>query len=169
MINLVSKNSIRFILLVLLQVLILNHINLSGYINPFLYVLFILLLPLTTPPWLVLVLSMAAGLTIDVFSDTGGLHAAASVFLAFCRPYVLKFLSPREGYEYIIEPSPVPLGWSWFFVYTSVLVLAHHFLLFFLEVFRFSEFFFAVGKALLSAVVTIALVMLTAFLFYKKK
>ena len=45
------RNIIRFVFLVLLQVLILNNIQFSGYINPYFYIYFILLLPFDTPRW----------------------------------------------------------------------------------------------------------------------
>lgn len=103
MIEIIPRNIFRFIVLVLIQVLILNNIEFSGYINPFLYVLFILLLPFETPAWLLLVSGFALGLTVDLFMNTPGLHAAATVLTAFVRPFVLRILLPVTG----MNPGPI--------------------------------------------------------------
>src|SRR5581483_10393034 len=100
MISDIFSNILRFIFLILFQVLVLNNIQLGGYINPYGYVLFILLLPVETPKWLLLLLSFSIGISLDMFSNTMGLHAAACVFMAYCRPRVLRIISPREGYGF---------------------------------------------------------------------
>jgi len=79
--NKFALNSIRFIGLVLLQVLILNHIRIGGYINPYVYGLYILLLPFSTPKWLVLFAGFSIGLSVDIFMSTAGLHAGATVVI----------------------------------------------------------------------------------------
>ena len=89
--KLVTTNITRFILLVLLQVLILSNINFLGFINPYLYVFFILLLPLNLDHWKVLIYSFLIGIVIDVFQDSGGINAAASLVAAYFRPNILKF------------------------------------------------------------------------------
>ncbi|MBI3500863.1 MAG: rod shape-determining protein MreD [Bacteroidetes bacterium] len=167
--NEIVRNSLRFIFLVLFQVLILNHIQLSGYLNPFLYVLFILMLPFQTPDWLVLVLSFALGLSIDMFSDTGGMHAAASVFMAFARKPLLKIISPREGYEPTQHPTVQQFGFGWFFSYAGILVLIHHFFLFYLEAFHFSGFFHTFFRVILSSVFTLTLIFVSQFFFTKTR
>ena len=164
----IFRNAVRFVSLVLLQALILNHVELGGYINPFLYVMFVLLLPVEIPGWLLLLLSFFLGLSIDMFSDTPGMHTAATVFMAFCRPYLLKIIAPRDGYESDKLPVVRNLGLSWFLTYTSILVLLHHLVLFYLEVFRFSEFFSTLLRVLASSLLSITLIVLTQYLFYYK-
>lgn len=169
MINEVVKNSLRFIFLVLFQVLILNHIQLGGYLNPFLYVLFIIMLPFQTPDWLVLLLSFILGISIDMFSDTGGLHAAASVLLAFMRQPILKLISPRDGYDVVLQPTVQQFGFGWFFSYAGILVLVHHFFLFYLEAFHFSGFFSTFFRVILSSLFTLTLIFISQFFFSKHK
>ena len=163
MINEILKNSTRFIFLVLFQILILNNIHLSGFLNPFLYVLFILMLPFQTPKWLGLILAFFIGITIDMFSDTGGLHAAASVFMAFSRPAVLKLVSPRDGYDLNRSLTLKQLGFNWFFSYSAILIIAHHFVLFYLEVFNFSNFFSTLFRVIASSLFSITLVIISQF------
>ncbi len=168
MIEIIPRNISRFIVLVLIQVLILNNIEFSGYINPFLYVLFILLLPFETPAWLLLVSGFVLGLTVDLFMNTPGLHAAATVLMAFVRPFVLRIFAPRDGYEPGTYPRIFYYGVSWFFKYSALLILIHHFFLFYLEVFRFTDFFSTFFRVILSSVFSIILVVLSQFVMFRK-
>lgn len=167
MIKALPRYIISFILLLTLQILVLNNIQLSGFINPYLYVLFILILPFETPKWMLLILAFIMGMVVDLFSHTPGMHTSATLFMAFLRPYVLEFFSPRDGYETETYPILRYYGLNWFLKYTTILVLAHHLFLFYVEVFRFSDFFLTLGRALASSVFTIILVLISQY-FYRK-
>jgi cell shape-determining protein MreD len=169
MTQLYFKNIIRFIFLVLFQVMILNHINLSGFINPYLYVYFILLLPFITPKWLLLVSAFLIGIAVDFFSNTMGINAAASVMMAFARPFVIKAISTGTEYEIGERPSLKNQDIKWFVYYCLILILIHHFVLFYLEVFRFREFFITFIRVILSTAFTFLLVMLSEYLFYRRQ
>jgi rod shape-determining protein MreD len=166
MVGTLTENILRFFGLVLFQVLILNHVELGGYLNPFLYILFILMLPFETPEWAVLLLGFFIGLTVDMFTDTLGMHTCATVFMAFMRKYVLRLIAPRDGYESAFKPTFRQMGFSWFLAYTVILVFIHHLLLFYIEVFRLSDFFYTFVKVIASAVFTLLLVFITQFLFH---
>ncbi|MFH1295942.1 MAG: rod shape-determining protein MreD [Bacteroidota bacterium] len=168
MTNLVVRNSIRFLFLVLFQVLILNHLNLGGYTNPYLYIYFILLLPFATRRWMLLILAFILGLSIDIFTNTLGLNTAATVLMAFCRPYVIRAISREPEEELGIQPSLKAMGYRWFFVYASILVAIHHLALFYLEIFRLTEFFQTLLRVIVSSVFTLVLVFLSELLFYSK-
>jgi rod shape-determining protein MreD len=169
MISDVIGNIVRFLFLVFVQVLILNNIQLSGYLNPFLYVLFILMLPFQTPKWLILVLAFVIGISIDMFSNTGGLHAAASVFMAFLRQPVLKLISPRDGYDAGQRPTIQQFGPGWFFSYAGILVLLHHLFLFYMETFHITEFFSTFLRVILSSLFTLSLIFVSQFFFSNSK
>ena len=169
MINDVAGNILRFFFLILFQVLILNNIQLSGYLNPFLYVLFILMLPFRTPNWLVLVLSFLMGISIDMFSDTGGMHAAASVFMAFVREPVLRLVAPREGYDVNQRPTVQQFGFGWFITYAGLLVFVHHLFLFYMEAFHISEFFSTFFRVILSSLFTLTLIFIGQLFVAKHK
>jgi rod shape-determining protein MreD len=156
-----------FIVLILVQVLVLNNIQFSGYINPFLYVLFILLLPFQTPVYLLLFLGFILGLSIDIFSNTPGIHSSATVFLAYIRPYVLELLSGRDSQEKGFSPRIKVLGLAWFLKYTVILVLCHHIFLFYVEVFTFSGAFYTLLRSLLSSVLSIILVIISQYIIFK--
>ncbi len=156
---------LSFIFLVGIQVILLNHIQWSGYVNPYIYVLFILMLPVEIPNWLLLIIAFFTGLTIDMFGSSGGMHAAASVFMAFARPGVLRLIAPRDGYDPEMKLTPQVMGFNWFITYISIMVVLHHLLCFYIEVFRFSEFFITFFKAILNSLITVALIVIGEYLF----
>lgn len=163
MINSILRFGLVFILLILSQVLIFSNIQFSGYINPYIYVMFILLLPIEIPSWLLLILSFITGLIMDFFSGSPGMHSSASLLAGFVRPYVLRLVSPRDGYEPNSDPSMIIYGFRWFLIYTSLVVLVHHTALFYLEVFRFADFFRTMLRVLLSSFFTTAFIVLIEF------
>jgi rod shape-determining protein MreD len=155
-----------FILLMTLQVLLFNNIQFSGYVNPYVYIMIILLLPLSIPSWLLLVLSFGTGLIMDFFSGTPGMHSSATVLAGFARPLVLRLISPRDGYDSGTAPSMLTFGFTWFFSYTVFIVLIHHTTLFYLEVFRFTDFFRTMLRVLLGSAFSITFILLIEY--YRK-
>jgi rod shape-determining protein MreD len=160
-------NIIRLVILVLLQVFILENINLRGYINPYLYIYFILVLPFETPGWLLLISSFFLGFAIDSFKGTPGLHTASSVLMAFSRPLIIKAIPSRKEFEPGLRPSISDLGFLWFFTYSTILILIHHFVLFYIEVFRFTDFFSTLLRVILSGIFTLLLVIIAQYLFFR--
>jgi len=163
MINSILRFGLIFILLILFQVLLFNNIQFSGYVNPYVYLLFILLLPVEIPSWLLLLLSFATGLIMDFFSGSPGMHASATLLAGFIRPYVLRIISPRDGYEPNAEPSMLAYGFRWFLSYALLMVIVHHTALFYLEVFRFTDFFRTLLRVLLSSFFSLTFILLIEY------
>lgn len=157
-----------FIVLVLAQVLIFNNIEFSGFINPYVYVLFILLLPFYTPKIVLLISAFTLGLSIDLFMGTPGVHSSATLLMAFSRPSVLALFSPREGYQSGTYPRLEEFGPEWFIKYTVLLVIIHHFSLFYLEVFSFNQFFSTFLRAFLSTIFTSAIIVFSQFFIFRR-
>ncbi|TKG88629.1 rod shape-determining protein MreD [Puteibacter caeruleilacunae] len=157
-----------FVFLILLQALILNNVRLAGFMNPFVYVLFILLLPFDTPRNLLLVIGFLLGLSVDIFSDTLGFHASATVLAAFLRPRIIPLISGKEVYESGSAPRMATLGFNWFVKYTAIIVLSHHLFLFFAEAFTLSGFISTLMRALGSALFTIIIILISQFLVFRK-
>jgi len=162
-------NIIRFIVLVFVQVFLLKNITLYNLAIPYLYILFILLLPFEIPNILLFALAFIMGLTIDAFYDTAGLHAAACTMLAFVRIIFISLTVQKEGFDNDPEPTLSIMGFRWFFTYATVLTLFHHFFLFNLEVFRFSEIQYTFSRFILSSVFTVFLMLVTGLLFFRRK
>ena len=164
MIDRILRFGLIFIILILLQVLLLNNIQFSGYINPYVYILFILILPVEIHSWLLLILCFFTGLIIDFFSGTPGMHASATLLAGFTRPFVLRITSPRDGYEAGSSPSMLNYGFRWFLIYALAIIFIHHLALFYLEVFRFTDFFRTFTRVILSSLFSLILVLLLEFI-----
>ena len=165
----VLQNAFRFIVVLLLQGLVFNHISVGAYIYPAFYVYFILLLPYETKGWVLLLSSFFLGLGVDFFSNSLGLHAAAAVSMAFFHPMVIRLLTSGKDYEILQSPGIKTSGFSWFMFYSLILIVIHHTMLFFLEVFTFMEFRQTLLRILLSSMATLFLVLIGQFLFYKSE
>lgn len=167
--RLVLQNIMRFIVLMLIQVLIMNKINFYGFLNPYVYILFILLLPFETPGWMLLLFSFVAGLTVDVFACTLGLHAASSVFAAFLRPLVIKFVREKPDYDITTQPNLKQMGVKWFIGYSSIMILGHHLFLNLLDVFSFNELGQTMLRVVVSSLFTFIFVLLFEYIFTTDK
>ena len=148
----------RFLVLVVVQILLFNHINFLGYVNPYPYIIFILVFPFTGNKSLLIFLGFLLGLSVDIFSDSGGVHAAACVFLAYIRPLLLKFNT--------IKLSKVDVGAR--ITYISVAVVLHHLVLFSLEIFNISHILLVLKSTLFSSIFTIVLLLCITLLFSRK-
>ena len=168
MIRVLGRNIIRLLVVVLLQIFIINNIEISSRINPYFYVIFILLLPFETPGWILLTSSFLLGLVVDLFMNTPGLHAASCVFMAFLRPQVLNIISPRDGFDPGSFPRLHYYGFNWFLKYSIILVFAHHLVLFYIEVFRFSSFTDTLIKVILSTLFSVVLIVISQYFIFRK-
>ncbi len=160
------KYAIMFIVLVLTQVLFLNQVQISGFVNPYIYILFILLLPLNAPRYIVLLGGFFVGLSVDIFSNTLGIHAFASVFIAFLRPVIIRAITDREE-DMSDYPGLAQNGVGWFLYYTSLMVFLHHSVLFFIEVFTLSDFFGTLYRIILSSLFSIFVIVLSQFIVFR--
>lgn len=155
-----------FVSLVLVQVLILNQVQFSGFFNPYIYVLFVILFPLNSPRWASLSLAFLLGFIVDIFSNSLGIHAAATVFIAYVRPFIIRLISNREDerseYPGLNQSKP-----GWFITYVLLMVFLHHFILFYLEVYTFSHFFNTLLRIVLSTVFSVIVIILSQFLVFK--
>ncbi len=153
----------RFVILILIQVLVLNHINFFGYLNPYIYIIFILLAPLHSNKSLFLLISFILGMTIDIFGDSGGVHAAACTIIAFFRPVAL-----RSAFGLSYEFQTIKLSNAGFgerLGYVTLMVFLHHIVLFSLEIFNFSHILLIAKKTLFTSLFTIVITMLVLVLF----
>lgn len=164
--SVVFWNSVRFVVVVLVQVLICNHIDFLGYINPLVYIYFILLFPFNSNRSLFLVLAFLLGLTIDMFSDTGGANAAACVIIAYIRPFVLRFAFGISYEHQSIKLENTAFGQR--MMYIIILTLVHHFFLFLLEIFNISNILLLLRNTLFFGIFTILVITLSITFFSRK-
>lgn len=165
--NSVFKQILIFIGLVLLQVLFLNKVNIGGYVNPYIFPLYILLLSLDTKKWNLLVSAFFLGLFIDLFNGTIGMHVFATVFVAYLRPIFIKTFSSKS--DKINYPSLKENGFSWMLFYVFTLIFIHHFIYFFIEVGSLTNFFHTILLIFLSSIVSVFIIFLLLYTFINKK
>ena len=159
-------NSLRFVVLILVQVLLLNNINYNGYIDPYIYILFILLYPLNGNRGLLLIVSFLLGLSVDIFGDSGGVHAAACVVLAYIRPVLLRSIF-GISYEFqTLKLGNVSIAER--FLYVTLMTITHHIILFSFEIFSLSLWLLILKKIIFCSIFTILLSMIILILFGRK-
>jgi len=165
--NIYIKNIVRFILAILVQVLLINQLDLgtaSPYFYPLFYAIFVILLPLNVSPIYLILFGFTEGFIIDLFMNTGGLHASSLVMLAFARPYVLKLISPREDYDPTKPISISFFGFRKFFLYVFILSAAQHLWFFSLEYFKWNVLHVILAKTIVSTSLATILILLTDYL-----
>ncbi len=162
----IFQNFLRFLILIPIQALILNHWTLDWGIQPFLYILIILSLPFETPAWMVLLLGFITGLTMDAFENMEGMHASAMTLLAFIRRPLLSRIAPRDGYESGMKPSIRHMGTAWYLRYAPPLTLIHHFWLLGIDHFRLDELHLVLFKGALCGIFTLFLLLLYQYLIH---
>ena len=160
---------VSFFAYVLLQSMMLQNVVLFDSAFCFLYVAFVLLLPVDMSVIALMVIGFVTGFTVDIFYNSIGIHASACVFIMFIRNYWLNLITPQGGYDSGATPSIELNGGQWFFGYAIPLVFIHHLILFFVEAFGFGLFGFTLWKALLSTIFTMVVILIVQFLFYKRK
>lgn len=169
------KYIVQFLLLLLFQVLILNNVNLNWWytdhggfpvFTPYIYPLFILLLPFETPVWLMLLIGFFSGISVDTFMNTPGMHALPMVVIAYIRMGVLRALLPKNIKEYS-EQSPTVrnMGWAPFLTYSAILILVHHALYFTIEIWSLKLWTYTLLKVFASTITTLLLIVVYLLLF----
>lgn len=163
----VLMSFVRFFLLLAAQILVFNNIDLFGYINPFPYILFIILFPVDGNKQLLIITSFLLGITMDLFSNSGGIHAAACLILAYARPYIFKF-SFGLSYEYqTIKINDSLTSERFSFLLLSVII--HHFTLYILEVFQLNSLWDIVLRTIIGTLFTLFICIVLIYLFKPSK
>ena len=133
------NNGIRFVILLLLQVIVFSQVRIGPlgpyYIDIIVFPLAYLLLPFRTPRELQFMLAFGIGLVVDLSMQSPGLHAGASVFTIAVRPIILRLLEPRGGYDKLHSPTLKRFKWPWFATFISILSFVHILFYFSMEVF----------------------------------
>lgn len=159
MTQVVIINSVRWIMLMALQIVVLNNIYLGGVFNPWVYVLILLSLPIELSPLAILLTGFFTGFTLDLFTHTLGMHTMALTLLAFLRPKVLEIIAPRDGFDFGSSVNVRDLGWGKYAVYALLLIFPHHLLLFSLEAFSSGLIWLAIQKTFFNTLLTFILIL----------
>lgn len=159
------RQFIRFIIILLLQVLLINNLQISGLCHPYLYVVCLLVMPRTLPRWVDLVIGAVVGLVMDAFCNSPGVHMAACTLVMLVRPYLIERMVVE--YERLTdEVNLLTIGAASFSIYAAILIIVHHAMVFLLTNW-FHALFFTLGQILISGLITYGLVI--GYEFMRKK
>lgn len=169
--SILVKNILRFILFTLFQVFVLDKVLLHHLATPYLYFLFILWLPFKMERYWLMILAFVLGLTVDFFRHTPGFHAAASVLIAFIRPYLVNLFITKESGDYTYEaPSITSFGGILpYMIFAGILSFMHHFWLFLLQAWQFGNFWQFLLKTLFATAISMVLIFITELIFIRKQ
>ena len=164
------KNIFRLFIFIVVQVYVLDKLPpLHRFVIPVLYYLFILWLPFSLNRLSLLLIAFVTGLTLDYFTQTPGLHAAACVLIAYVRPFIISILIPKDTAEFNYrEPSPRAMGWAPYSVYVFILTVLHHTYLTLLEWLQFGTFLDFIIKVLSTTGISLLLIFTVELLFPRK-
>lgn len=165
------RNIIRLIVFILIQFFVLNKIPpIHQYVTPYIYFLFILWLPFNISRPALLIVAFLTGLSLDFFTVTPGMHAAACVLIGYIRPFLINMLMPQQGVEFNYrEPSAVSLGLTQYATYTALLTFIHHAALFTIQAFQFGNILYLLLKVAGSTVISLILILIIEIIFNRKQ
>lgn len=150
------KQTGRFLLLLLLQVLLINNLQFLGVCHPYIYIFSLLVMPITLPRWADMLIGGVAGLILDMFCNSLGVHIAACIMLMYVRPHLIgAYVSDRERLTDEIDIRSI--GMVNFVKYTVLLVLLHHTMVFFLTAWSVQHFWFTLLEVVVSSIISILL------------
>jgi hypothetical protein len=167
--NKFTANLSRFFILILLQVLVFNYVQWFGFLNPAIYLLFIILLPLDIPKSIQYIAAFAAGFVVDTFLKTYGIQAFACVFMVFLRPYVILILNGFKPLETGVTPMPGIKDFNWILVYTLLLVFIQQLSVTILEIFEWAQWWRIIWTSVANTLFTTFIILCIGYIFYTKK
>jgi hypothetical protein len=160
---------ISFFIYLILQVVLMKQLVLFNTAFCFIYIAFILFLPIETTTIMLMILGFILGFTIDIFYDSLGIHAAALVLVGFLRNIWLSRLTPQGGYDAGEGPTLAANGVQWFVIYTLPMIFVHHFALFFIEAGGFGLLWYTFSKVFFSTIFTFLILLLLQYLLPKQR
>lgn len=164
----ILKYCLIFLLFNALQVIWVKDFAFFNLGFCFMYIAFIISLPLSVPVPLLLIIAFLNGLLIDAFYDTMGIHAAATVAIAYLRRYILTLLTPFGGYEEVSSISIEAISLQWYIIYISVLIFFHQSILFFIEASGVRYFFWTLLKIFCSSMLTTFMIVGFNYVFFTR-
>jgi rod shape-determining protein MreD len=153
-----TKQIIRYIAVMMLQVLLFDQLQLLGVCHPYIYILCLLMMPITLSHSADMLIGAAVGLVMDVFCNSLGVHMASCILVMFIRPYLLgAVVNDRDRLNEQICLRT--LGWEAFIKYMVILVVIHHLTVFMLAAWSISHIIFVLVETLVSGFITCILIL----------
>jgi len=169
MIRILINNLLRFVVLMAMQVFLFKNMGYYNLITPFPYIFFLLLLPIGISNFNLYIIAFLTGLSIDLFYDTLGVNAAASVVLALTRIVFLKITLEAENHDKNTTPMLGEVSFRWFLPYILLSTFMHHLTLFMLATFTFRQFHYTLFSTIFSCIFTVLIMLVFSLLIYRRK
>jgi len=169
MTKLFLENILRFLLLIIAQVFLFKNMGYYNIAAPFPYIMALMLLPVRISRGLLFLIAFLTGLTIDMFYDTLGIHAAACVTLAWVRVIFMNLTLQDDDHDSFALPGIGQMSFRWFLIYAFILTFFHHLTLYLLESFTFYNILYTLSSILFSCIFTTVLIMLFELIFYRRR
>lgn len=161
-----TKQIGRYLLIMVLQVLLFDQLQLWGACHPYIYVLCLLMMPITLPHSADMLIGAFAGFIMDIFCNSLGVHMAACILLMYIRPYLIGFIVNDKD-RLNEQISLHAIGMEALLKYTVIMVLIHHLTVFSLAAWSWSHMGFVLLETIVSSTITILLVIGYNVLRYK--
>jgi rod shape-determining protein MreD len=152
-----TKQLIRYIVIMLLQILLFNQLQLWNLCHPYIYVLCLLMMPITLPHNMDMLIGAAVGLVMDTCCNSLGVHTAACILIMFIRPYLIGSLindKDRLNDQVCLHS----IGMEAFIKYVLVLVPIHHFTVFMIGAWSWHYIGFVLLETLISGFITLTII-----------
>lgn len=153
----------RIIILLLVQTILINSLSVNRWIDPQIYILAFIDFPIFFSSHFLLLIAIFVGLMMDMLLGTLGIHALACLVTAYIRPFVLRLLKPKDGYDSLEYPNLKSHGWPWYFTFCMIQLFAFHFSLFFVEKYSLQGFFGTFFRAITCSLIAVIVVMMFKF------
>jgi len=161
-----SKQIGRYFLVMLLQVLLFDQLQLLGVCHPYIYILCLLMMPITLPHSADMIIGAVVGMIMDIFCNSLGVHTASCIFIMFIRPYLIgAIVNDKDRLNEQITLRT--LGMEPLLKYVVILVLAHHLMVFLLAAWSWSHIGFVAVETIVSSLITISIIIGYNALIYR--
>ena len=153
-----TKQIGRYVLVMVLQVLLFDQLQLWGACHPYVYILCLMMMPITLPHSLYMVIGAVAGLIMDIFCNSLGIHTAACILIMFIRPYLIgSIVNDKDRLNEQISLRAI--GMEAMLKYVVILVIIHHLTVFALAAWSWHHIGFVLLETIVSSIVTILVIM----------
>jgi hypothetical protein len=167
--NNVVANILRFIVFLALQIFIFNNIKFLGFINPQVYLIPLLLLPLEMKKWIQYLIAFTTGFIIDMFFNVYGIHALAALIIVFLRPYWVFLINGFRPVEGVFKPIPGEKDFNWLLIFVFGITFLHQLIVSLFETFKMSEFIHILWITIVNSIFTTIVILSIFYLFYSEK
>ena len=154
----VLRHILSLVIVLLLQMLVFNNLHFLGICHPYIYILFLIALPIRIPQWIELLIGFGVGLIVDMFCGSPGVHTAACSFLAYLRPiFIRRTIQDAERISMTI--NGLSIGFNEYVKLVVLYTILHHTLVFLIEAWNLAHFWLLLAKIIVSSLFTIALLL----------